>query len=156
MSGSPPQMETMGASHAAAEARQSSRLIMSLRLVEYSRMRPQPVQVRLQVWRGSSCKTSENLGVPRILCLMMCLAIFAVSANGNRIRVFPFYPVFLDCRLEGRRLALRSRRSLDWSRLGLGLAQAGQEKRSRRDAVGGIDSAAAGEERCSEARKSQP
>jgi hypothetical protein len=35
---------------------------MSLRLVEYSRMRPQPVQVRLQVCSGSSCSTSANLG----------------------------------------------------------------------------------------------
>src|SRR5207247_8122939 len=82
---SPPQMETMGASHSAAEARQSSRLIMSLRLVEYSRMRPQPVQVRLQVCNGSSCRTMANLGVLRSLCLTMCRAIFAVSARGKRI-----------------------------------------------------------------------
>src|SRR2546426_9976064 len=78
-------MLTMGASHSVAEARQSSRLIMSLRLVEYSRMRPQPVQVRLQVWSGSSCKTMANFGVLRSLCLTMCLAIFAVSARGKRI-----------------------------------------------------------------------
>jgi hypothetical protein len=35
---------------------------MSLRLVEYSRMRPQPVQVRLQVWSGSSCKHEGKPG----------------------------------------------------------------------------------------------
>src|SRR5688572_17288279 len=58
---------------------------MSLRLVEYSRMRPQPVQVRLQVCNGSSCRTIANFGVRRTLCLMMCRAIFAVSASGNRI-----------------------------------------------------------------------
>src|SRR4051812_5826022 len=85
MSGSPPQMETIGASHSFAEARQSSNDIMSLRLVEYSRMRPQPVHVKLQVWSGSSCKTIANFGVLRILCLTMCEAIFAVSDNGNRI-----------------------------------------------------------------------
>src|SRR6266853_5685763 len=86
MSGSPPQMETIGASHSCAEPRQSSRLIMSLRLVEYSRMRPQPVQVRLHVCNGSSCSTKANLGVRRTLCRMMCRAIFAVNARGNRIR----------------------------------------------------------------------
>src|SRR5271166_4574763 len=78
-------MDTIGASHSTAEARQSSRDIMSLRLVEYSRMRPQPVQVRLQVWSGSSCSTNANLGVRSTLCLMMCLAILTVSASGNRI-----------------------------------------------------------------------
>src|ERR1039457_7214798 len=61
---------------------------MSLRLVEYSRMRPQPVQVRLQVCSGSSCKTMANLGVLRSLCLMMWLAIFFVSAKGKRIIYF--------------------------------------------------------------------
>jgi hypothetical protein len=49
MSGSPPQMDTIGASHSVALPRQSSRLIMSLRLVEYSRILPQPVHVKLQV-----------------------------------------------------------------------------------------------------------
>src|SRR6266496_3060409 len=78
-------MLTMGASHSLAAARQSSKLIMSLRFVEYSRMRPQPVQVRLQVWSGSSCNTMANFGVLRSLCLIMCLAIFAVSARGKRI-----------------------------------------------------------------------
>src|SRR6185503_14437851 len=85
MRGSPPQMLTIGASHSVAELRQSSRLIMSLRLVEYSRMRPQPVQVRLQVCNGSNCRTMANFGVRLSLCLMMCLAIFAVSARGKRI-----------------------------------------------------------------------
>src|ERR1039457_4368691 len=61
---------------------------MSLSDVEYSRMRPQPVQVRLQVCSGSSCKTIANFGVLRSLCLMMWLAIFLVSANGNRINLF--------------------------------------------------------------------
>src|ERR1700722_5894944 len=85
MSGSPPQMETIGASHSTADARQSSRDIMSLRLVEYSRMRPQPVQVRLQVCSGSSCSTMANFGVRSILCLTICRAILAVRAKGNRI-----------------------------------------------------------------------
>src|SRR5204863_8586195 len=85
MSGSPPQMETIGALHSSAAARQSSKLIMSLSDVEYSRIRPQPVHVRLQVCSGSSCKTIANFGVLRSLCLMMWPAIFADSARGNRI-----------------------------------------------------------------------
>src|SRR6266404_8523346 len=85
MSGSPPQMETIGALHSMAESRHSSRLIMSLRLVEYSRMRPQPVQVRLQVCNGSSCSTRANLPVFLILLVMICRAIFADSVNGNLI-----------------------------------------------------------------------
>src|SRR5580693_351575 len=80
-------METMGAPHSLAEARQSSKDIMSLRLVEYSRMRPHPVQVRLQVWSGSSCNTKANLGVRSILCLTIWAAILAVIASGNRINL---------------------------------------------------------------------
>src|ERR1700761_1620916 len=85
MSGSPPQMDTMGASHSIAASRHFSSGTMSLREVEYSRMRPQPVQVRLQVCKGSNCRTIANFGVLRSLCLMMWLAIFFVSAKGKRI-----------------------------------------------------------------------
>src|SRR5580658_7620651 len=86
-------METMGAPHSLADARQSSSGIMSLRLVEYSRMRPQPVQVRLQVCNGSSCNTKANLGVRRTtLCLTTWAAIFAVNASGKRIRFNLLWP----------------------------------------------------------------
>src|SRR5690348_6859027 len=78
-------METMGALHSAADPRQSSRLIMSLSEVEYSRMRPQPVQVRLQVCKGSSCRTVTKRLVPRSLWPMMYAAILLVSARGNLI-----------------------------------------------------------------------
>src|ERR1051325_3078877 len=78
-------MLTMGASHSRADARQSSSVIMSLMLVEYSRIRPQPVHVKLHVCSGSSCSTMAKRGVFRILCLMMCRAIFAVKASGKRI-----------------------------------------------------------------------
>src|SRR5580698_2636123 len=81
-------MDTMGASHSMATARHFSSGTMSLRLVEYSRMRPQPVQVRLHVCSGSSCKTIANFGVLRSLCLMIWLAIFFVSAKGKRINGF--------------------------------------------------------------------
>ena len=64
-------MLTIGASHSSATARHFSSGTMSLSDVEYSRMRPQPVQVRLQVCSGSSCSTIANFGVRRSLCLMM-------------------------------------------------------------------------------------
>ncbi len=80
-------MLTIGASHSVAAARHFSSGTMSLRLVEYSRMRPQPVQVRLQVCSGSSCKTMANFGVLRSLCLMIWPAIFADRAKGNRIEL---------------------------------------------------------------------
>src|SRR3954469_13091520 len=98
MSGSPPQIETMGALHSWAAPRQSSSGIMSLREVEYSRIRPQPVQVRLQVWRGSSCRTVANFLVPRSLCPIMYAAILLVSARGNLIdRSEGCYQEGLDC-----------------------------------------------------------
>src|SRR5208283_3723439 len=78
-------METIGASHSFAAWRHFSSGTMSLRLVEYSRMRPHPVQVRLHVCSGSSCKTIANFGVLRSLCLTIWPAIFADKANGNRI-----------------------------------------------------------------------
>src|SRR5205823_13061688 len=85
MSGSPPQIETIGALHSWAAPRQSSSGIMSLSEVEYSRIRPQPVQVRLQVCNGSSCNTVANFFVPRILWPTMYAAILVVSAKGNLI-----------------------------------------------------------------------
>src|ERR1035437_9455169 len=85
MRGSPPQMETMGALHSSAAPRQSSRFIMSLIDVEYSRIRPHPVQVRLQVCKGSSCRTVAKRLVPRIFCPIMYAAILLVSARGNLI-----------------------------------------------------------------------
>src|SRR5580693_1103601 len=96
MSGSPPQMETIGALHSMAESRHSSRLIMSLRLVEYSRIRPQPVQVRLQVCNGSSWRTRANLPVFLILLVMMCRAIFADSVKGNLIIRLLLFSKILD------------------------------------------------------------
>src|SRR5919197_5334710 len=94
MSGSPPQMETIGALHSSAAPRQSSRLIMSLSDVEYSRIRPQPVQVRLHVCSGSSWSTVANFLVPRSLCPITYAAIFAVSGKGNLIqaRILPTGP----------------------------------------------------------------
>ena len=78
-------METIGALHSMAASRQSSRGMTSFIEVEYSRILPQPVQVRLQVCNGSSCRTVANLFVPRSLCRKRWPAIFIVSAKGKRI-----------------------------------------------------------------------
>src|SRR5580658_7497730 len=78
-------MLTIGASHSRAAPRHFSSGTMSLRLVEYSRMRPQPVQVKLHVCSGSSCNTKENFGVRESFCLTTWAAIFAVHPSGNRI-----------------------------------------------------------------------
>src|ERR1700740_3866851 len=51
-------MLTIGAPHSSTEARHSSTESFSLMVWEYSRMRPQPVQVRLHACSGSSISTS--------------------------------------------------------------------------------------------------
>src|SRR4051812_34072102 len=84
-------MEIMGAPHSVAAPRQSSSDIMSFSEVEYSRMRPQPVQVRLQVWSGSSWRTVANFSTRRTFFPMMWVAILAVSASGNLIKSRTFY-----------------------------------------------------------------
>src|ERR1700743_856393 len=129
MSGSPPHIDTMGASHSAAAARHFSSGTMSLRLVEYSRIRPQPVHVKLQVCKGLSCNTMANLGVRRSLCLITWPAIFAESAKGNRISLFLDFCYlnygWLNC---GHRLVRMNRR-------GISLQQTRHEKVERRDAL---------------------
>src|SRR5262245_4874128 len=59
---------------------------MSFSDVEYSRIRPQPVHVRLHVCNGSSWSTVANFLVPRSLCPITYAAIFAVSGRGNLIK----------------------------------------------------------------------
>src|SRR5208283_2100417 len=129
-------MDTIGASHSIAAARHFSSGTMSLSDVEYSRMRPQPVQVRLQVCSGSSCKTMANFGVLRSLCLMMCPAILAESARGNRINLI----------LSGQRnfLGIFGQRSRGVGRRRTGLHQPRQEKRGGRNALAGVDTATTG------------
>src|SRR6185437_10794779 len=127
-------METIGASHSSATARHFSSGTMSLRLVEYSRMRPQPVQVRLQVCSGSSCRTMANFGVRRTLCLIIWPAIFAESAKGNRISLvldFGYFYGRLRCGhgLNGARMH-RGRISLEQTR---------QKKVERRNAFRSVN-----------------
>ena len=60
ISGSPPQIETIGAPHSSTAARHSSTGTRSVIVDSYSRMRPQPVHVRLQACSGSSMSTMGN------------------------------------------------------------------------------------------------
>src|SRR5713226_5219327 len=84
--GSPPQIETMGAPHSSAAATHCSTLIISLIVLLYSRMRPQPVQVRLQACSGSSIMTRGNFFSPRSFFPAMYFVKFAVIFNGNLIK----------------------------------------------------------------------
>src|SRR6476660_2570544 len=81
--GSPPQIETMGAPHSSAAARHSSTESFSLIVSAYSRMRPQPVHVRLHACRGSSIITRGNLSTPRSLLPAMYLDMLVVIVSGN-------------------------------------------------------------------------
>src|SRR5262245_56563787 len=136
MSGSPPQMETIGASHSSAAARHFSSGTMSLRLVEYSRIRPQPVQVKLHVCSGSSCRTIANFGVLRSLCLIMWPAIFADSASGNRI-----VGLVSLSDLRDRPLCRVGKVRECW--LGIVLQKPRQQESGRRNTVGIVDAATA-------------
>src|SRR5690348_3845882 len=78
-------MLTIGAPHSSAEARHSATLSFSLMVWEYSRMRPQPVQVRLQACSGSSISTRGKRRVPDSLCRAMWAAMELVSVRGKRM-----------------------------------------------------------------------
>ena len=57
-------MLTQGEPHSSTAARHSSSESRSFIDVEYSRIRPQPVHVRLQACNGSSISTSGNFFSP--------------------------------------------------------------------------------------------
>src|SRR5579864_5520285 len=85
MRGSPPQIETIGAPQSSTALRHSSTVSISLIVDLYSRMRPQPVHVRLQVCRGSSIITRGNFFSPLRLFLVRYPAILAVKLSGTLI-----------------------------------------------------------------------
>ena len=80
INGSPPQMETTGAPHSSTAARHSSSGTRSAIVSSYSRMRPQPVQVRLQACSGSSIST-----IGKRLPIIGCGWCFS-PAFGGRMR----------------------------------------------------------------------
>src|SRR5438045_6419256 len=83
--GSPPQIETIGAPHSSTAARHSSSGTRSVIVDSYSRMRPQPVQVRLQACSGSSISTSGKRRSRRSRFVTMYPAISVVRLSGKRM-----------------------------------------------------------------------
>src|SRR5579862_709006 len=90
--GSPPQIDTIGAPQSSTAARHCSTLSVSLIVDLYSRMRPQPVHVKLQACSGSSMSTMGNLAVPRKRLLAMYRARFAVIFRGYLIHYLLWRP----------------------------------------------------------------
>src|ERR1700720_2407075 len=85
-------METTGAPESSPAARHCSTLSVSLIVDLYSRMRPQPVQVRLQACSGSSISTIGNFAVPCRRLLAMYRARFAVILSGYLIHYLVWCP----------------------------------------------------------------
>ena len=69
--GSPPATDTIGAPDSLTAAMASSTGIILSNTGLYSRMRPQPMQARLHISKGSSIVTSGNRRRPRAFCLRM-------------------------------------------------------------------------------------
>ena len=69
--GSPPAIDTMGAPDSRTAARASSTGIILSNTGLYSRMRPQPIQARLHISKGSSMVTSGNFFLPLSLFFSM-------------------------------------------------------------------------------------
>src|SRR5690348_5293850 len=82
-------MLTIGAPHSSTLARHSSTVSLSLIVLTYSRMRPQPVHVRLQACSGSSISTSGNFSAPDNRFVTRYLAMVLVKEIGNRMRESP-------------------------------------------------------------------
>src|SRR5262245_185612 len=78
-------MLTIGAPASSTEARHSSTDSFSLMVDSYSRMRPQPVQVRLQACSGSSISTSGKRFTPDSFLRTMYAAMSVVRLRGNRM-----------------------------------------------------------------------
>src|SRR5579871_3616623 len=87
MSGSPPQMLTMGAPHSSTAARHSATDSFSLMVEEYSRIRPQPVQVRLQACNGSSISTRGKRFSPDSFLRAIYPPIEVARLRGKRMPV---------------------------------------------------------------------
>src|ERR1039458_5096160 len=83
--GSPPQTETMGEPHSSTAFRHCSTVICSEIVSLYSRIRPQPVHVRLHACKGSSIITRGNFSTPRIRLPAIYLLNFVVMLSGNLI-----------------------------------------------------------------------
>src|SRR5213594_808187 len=85
-------METIGAPHSSSAFKHCSTVSFSLMVSTYSRIRPQPVQVRLQACRGSSIITSGNFSRPRRRLPAMYVDMRAVRLIGNLTILSPIQP----------------------------------------------------------------
>src|SRR5579859_7223296 len=83
--GSPPQIETIGAPQSSSAARHCSTVSISLIVDLYSRMRPQPVQVKLHACSGSSIITSGNFSSRRTAFPARYFVRLVVKLSGNLI-----------------------------------------------------------------------
>src|SRR5438128_12666629 len=83
MKGSPPQIETTGAPHSCSALRHCSTVSFSRIVSAYSRIRPQPVQVKLQACKGSSIMTRGNFSTRRTRLPAMYFDMLAVKLKGN-------------------------------------------------------------------------
>src|ERR1700730_9150199 len=79
----------MGAPHSSTPFRHSSTVRDSLIVDLYSRMRPQPVHVRLQACSGSSIITSGYFFSPLSPCLTRDAAMLAVKPSETLIHLPP-------------------------------------------------------------------
>src|SRR6058998_3323416 len=83
MVGSPPQIDTIGAPHSSAAATHCLTVSFCVIVDRYSRMRPQPVHVRLQACSGSSIITRGKRLMPRSRLPAMYPVRSKVRLSGN-------------------------------------------------------------------------
>src|SRR5208283_3497511 len=109
MVGSPPQMETMGEPQSSTACKHCSTVSWSVMLSLYSRMRPQPVHVRLQVCSGSSIITRGNFSTRRSLLPAIYLLNLVVMLSGNFIDSSHFHSTVrtLPARIAGPQVRAR-------------------------------------------------
>src|SRR5207247_9115332 len=91
-------METIGAPHSSSAFKNCSTVSFSLMVSTYSRIRPQPVHVKLQACRDSSIISSGNFSTPRRRLPAMYVDMLAVRLIGNLTNFSPVHhDVTQDC-----------------------------------------------------------
>src|SRR5271157_4047385 len=111
--GSPPQMETIGEPHSSTAFKHCSTVSCSVMVSLYSRMRPQPVHVRLQVWRGSSIITRGNFSTRRSRFPAMYLPNLVVMLSGNLIASSCFHSAVGTLPVRNAGLQIQTGRTLN-------------------------------------------
>src|ERR1700730_19204051 len=83
--GSPPQMLTIGAPASSTASKHSATVSFSLIVCLYSRIRPQPVHVKLQACKGSNMRTSGYRFSPANFFRAMYPTMVVVKDKGKRM-----------------------------------------------------------------------